>query len=190
MKADAQKIISNHVSWSVAAGMLPIPLLDFGLVTAVQLDMVKQLCEAYQISYQQSEAKTRIIAVMGGMAPRLMSSVIKVLPVIGTIGGLVAMPALSGGSTYAIGQVLAKHFDEGGNLENFDLSKFTDYYRQMQVKGKDFAQLLSSQIQAGRDMATLNEIERLHNEGIISNDEYDRIKKRWQDKAKVTIVID
>jgi len=190
MKTEAQQIISTHVSWAVAAGLLPVPLLDFGLVTAVQLDMVHQLCSAYGVSYTQSEAKTRVIAVMGGMTPRLMSSVIKVLPVIGTLGGLVAMPVLSGASTYAVGQTLAKHFEEGGNLENFEISKFTEFYRQMQAKGKDLSQLFADQMRAGRDMATLADIERLHNEGIISNEEYDNIKKRWNDKAKITIVID
>lgn len=190
MKTEAQQIISGHVSWAVAAGLLPVPLLDFGLVTAVQLDMVRQLCNTYGVSYTQSEAKTRVIAVMGGLAPRLMSSVIKVLPIIGTLGGLVAMPVLSGASTYAVGQTLAKHFEEGGNLENFEISKFTDFYRQMQVKGKDVAQLFADQMRAGRDLAVLADIERLHNEGIISNDEYDNIKKRWNDKAKITIVID
>ncbi len=186
---EAQKIINNYAKWSVGAGLLPVPLLDFGLVTTLQLEMVKRLCLHYQVPYQTSEAKTRVLAVMGGMAPRLLSSIIKVLPVIGTVGGLVAMPALSGASTYAVGQVLAQHFEQGGTLENFDISKFADYYHQMQLRGKELAALFAEQIKASEDVAAIANIEWLKNKGLLTPDEYDRIKKRWHEQAQITITI-
>ena len=189
MEISAQKVISNHVSWSVAAGLLPVPIVDFGLVTALQMDMIKRLCEVYNIPYQHSEAKTRVIAVMGGMTPRLMSSLIKVIPFIGSVTGAVAMPLLSGASTFAVGQVLAKHFKEGGTLENFEISKFTDYYRQMQVQGKELAQLLAEQMKAIEDTTSFNDIERLKEQGFITNEEYESIKKRWNEKRKITLKI-
>jgi uncharacterized protein (DUF697 family) len=41
----ADEIIKNHVWFSTIPGWLPIPLIDLAAVTAVQIDMIKQLCE-------------------------------------------------------------------------------------------------------------------------------------------------
>ena len=99
------------------------------------------------------------------------------------------MPLLSGASTFAVGQVLAKHFKEGGTLENFEISKFTDYYRQMQVQGKELAQLFADPMKAVEDTTSINDIERLKKQGFITNEEYERIKKRWNEQVKITLKI-
>ena len=43
----ADTIIRNHIVWSMGAGMIPIPIADFFAVSAIQLDMVRQLCKLY-----------------------------------------------------------------------------------------------------------------------------------------------
>ncbi|MCB0572184.1 MAG: DUF697 domain-containing protein, partial [Phaeodactylibacter sp.] len=43
----AQEIVKNHVLISMGAGLVPIPILDIAAVTAVQLDMVKNLAQLY-----------------------------------------------------------------------------------------------------------------------------------------------
>lgn len=190
MDLTAQKVITNHVSWSVAAGLLPVPILDFGLVTALQLEMIKSLCEVYGIPFNQSLAKTRVIAVIGGMTPRVMSSIIKVIPIIGSVTGAISMPLLSGASTYAVGQVLAKHFQEGGTLENFEMSKFNDLFIQMKTEGKELAQSFADQFKNLADAGSFRDIEKLKQQGVITPEEYERIKKRMFDRVKITLKID
>ena len=41
----ADEIIRSHVLWALGAGLMPVPLFDIAAVTAVQMDMLKQLAE-------------------------------------------------------------------------------------------------------------------------------------------------
>ncbi|MBE2251029.1 MAG: DUF697 domain-containing protein [Myxococcus sp.] len=51
--AAADTVIRQHVYWAVGAGLVPVPLADFVAVTAVQLDLIRQLCTLYGVSYQE-----------------------------------------------------------------------------------------------------------------------------------------
>ena len=42
-------IIKRHVYWAIGAGLIPIPAADIAAVTAIQLDMLKQVCSFYDI---------------------------------------------------------------------------------------------------------------------------------------------
>ena len=47
-QAEADQIIRKHVLWSMGAGLMPVPLFDIAAVTAVQMDMLKQLAGTYE----------------------------------------------------------------------------------------------------------------------------------------------
>ena len=44
----ADDTIDSHVLWAMGAGAIPIPFLDTAAVTAIQLNMFKELCMIYQ----------------------------------------------------------------------------------------------------------------------------------------------
>ena len=41
----ADKIVRSHVIWSMGAGLIPVPLFDLAAVTAIQIDLLKQLAD-------------------------------------------------------------------------------------------------------------------------------------------------
>ena len=45
----ADTIIRNHVIWSMGAGLIPVLIADIFAVSALQLDMIRQLCKVYDI---------------------------------------------------------------------------------------------------------------------------------------------
>lgn len=87
-KVKAEAIIRSHVLWSMGGGLIPIPLVDFAAVTAIQLEMLQQLARLYEVDYSQSTGKAFVSALTGTTIARLGASFVKAIPGIGTwIGG-------------------------------------------------------------------------------------------------------
>ena len=101
----ADNIITRHVLWSLGGGLILVPLFDIAAVTAIQMDMLKQLAELYDADYSNSSGKAFVSALAGSTVARLGASMINAVPGIGTAIGGVTMSVMSGASTYAIGQV-------------------------------------------------------------------------------------
>lgn len=138
----AQAIIRSQMYWCLGAGLIPIPLLDITTVTMLQMDMLRQLCQLYGVSYDEAQGKARIIALVGGSLPRVAASLIKAIPFIGTIAGALSEGILSAASAYAIGQVFTRHFEGGGTLHDFSVAQFREIYAEMFEMGKSMAQKL------------------------------------------------
>ncbi len=73
----AEKIIERHVVRALGAGLMPIPLFDIASVTAVQMDMLKQLADEYGADYSTSSGKAFVSALTGSTLARFAASVIK-----------------------------------------------------------------------------------------------------------------
>ncbi len=136
----ADPIIRNHIIWSMGAGLIPMPIADVVAVSAVQLDMIKQMSRVYGIDFDEMQGKSLITTLVGSSFARLGASAIKLIPGIGSVIGGVAMPVLSGASTYALGQVFKHHFETGGTFLDFDVSRLRKYYSEQFEKGKKVAQ--------------------------------------------------
>lgn len=147
-KNQAEKIVVNHVYWSIGAGLIPLPILDIASVTAVQMDMLKQLTALYEIKFNEDQGKVLVTTLAGSTIAKLGASLIKAIPGIGSMLGGISMSAVSGASTYAVGQVFSKHFEQNGTLFDFDASAFTDYYKDMFEEGKEVAAKLEKEKQA------------------------------------------
>jgi len=132
-------IIRNHVVWSMGAGMIPLPVIDVFAMSAVQLDMVRQMCRLYQVNFNGMQGKSLITALVGSGIARAGASALKLIPGIGTVIGSVALPVLSGASTYALGQVFKQHFETGGTFLDFDVDRLRKYYSEQFEKGKKVA---------------------------------------------------
>lgn len=133
----ANSIVKNHILWSIGGGLIPFPLADLAAVTALQVNMLEQLADLYDVDYSQSRGKTFVAALTGGSFAKIGASLFKLIPGVGTVAGAVAMSATSGASTYAVGKVSINHFESGGTFDNFDFDKAKEVYKQAFEEGKE-----------------------------------------------------
>ncbi len=172
----AEAVIRSHVIWAMGAGLIPIPLVDFAAVTAIQLDMLKELALVYDVEYSQSTGKAFVSAITGTTIARLGASLVKGIPGIGTILGGASMALTSGASTYAVGQVAINYFSTSGNLSGFDPNEAKKAYESAFERGKSYASDLekdkSTTNQAGEIFQSLERLGKLKEQGVISEEEF------------------
>lgn len=137
-----QTVIRNSVIWSMGAGLIPVPIADMVAVSAIQTDMIKQLCSIYEINFSESQLKTILTALTGSALSRIGAEAIKIIPGLGSVIGGVSMAVLSGATTYAVGQVFLTHFENGGTLQNLDAEAFKEFYKKQLERGKTFVEEL------------------------------------------------
>jgi uncharacterized protein (DUF697 family) len=136
--------IKSYVIASVAASIVPVPLFDIAAITAIQLRMIQKLSQLYGTPFSESAVRNVITALAGGVlgygvGAAVAISMTKAIPGIGWMLGMVSMPAIAGGSTYAIGRAYLKHFEEGGSVFDFDVESMRTYYEEQFEKGKKLA---------------------------------------------------
>ncbi len=137
----AETIIRNHSMWAVASGAIPVALADLAAVSAVQLDMVRQLCEVYEVDFSATKGKALVSSLSSAVLARVgAASVVKLVPFAGTLVGSVAGGVLSGATAYATGQAFRQHFSTGGTILDLDPDRFKRFYREQFEKGKDVVQ--------------------------------------------------
>jgi uncharacterized protein (DUF697 family) len=127
---EASDLVNRFVAWSGAAGLIPLPGVDVLAVGGLQLQMLRRLSQIYGVAFSENLGKSVIASLAGAILPAstatttamTMGSLVKGLPGIGTLAGVVTMPALSAGATYVIGKVFIQHFASGGTLLDFDTS--------------------------------------------------------------------
>jgi len=186
----ANGIIKNHMIWSMGAGFIPVPVVDFFAVSAIQLDMIRQLCGVYEIDFKETQGKAFITALTGGMVAQIGARAVKFVPGIGSVLGGVTLAVLSGASTYALGEVFKTHFETGGTFLDFDPSRLKNFYDEQFEKGKDLAKKVkeeqdkeeSSSATTDYDsedpISKLKELNQLKSDGAITQGEYDILKKK------------
>ena len=182
---EANSIIKNHMIWSMGAGFIPVPIADFFAVSAIQLDMIRQMCKLYDISFKETEGKAIITALTGSGLARLGARAIKFIPGVGSILGGVTLAVLSGGSTYALGEVFKKHFETGGTFLDFDPSRLKKYYDEKFEKGKEMAREVQDEAVKKEEVvmntdtiAQLESLARLKSDGIINEAEFEKMKSK------------
>ena len=84
-QSKASDIIKSHVGYSLGAALVPFPGADLLAVTAVQVNMLRQLAKLYNIGFMDALGKNIISAVVGSSAARLGASLVKAIPGVGTI---------------------------------------------------------------------------------------------------------
>lgn len=149
----ADSVIRNHMIWSMGMSIVvPIPVADIIAVSAVQLDMIRQLCKVYEKDFSESQGKAIVTSLTSSTLARAGArSLVKLIPGIGTIIGGVAVSILNGASTYAIGEVFKKHFESGGTILDFDTERLSKLYREKFEKGKKMAEQVRNEEATGKD---------------------------------------
>jgi uncharacterized protein (DUF697 family) len=141
----ADTIIRNHMVWSMGAGLIPVPIADFFAVSAIQLDMVRQIAKLNDIDFSETAGKAAITALTGSGLARIGARAVKFIPGVGSILGGITMAVLSGASTYALGEVFKKHFETGGTFLDFDPSRLKKFYNEKFEKGKEMAKEIKAE---------------------------------------------
>jgi len=147
----AEKIIRDNVAWACAAGLIPVPLFDIAAITAAQLKLVRELSELYQVPFQDHLGRNVVASLVGSIGSAaigrgIFCSVLKAVPVIGTIGGLISVPIVAGAATYALGKVFVNHFESGGTLLDFKPEPVRDFFEVKFREGQQVAREIKDQI--------------------------------------------
>ncbi len=189
-------IVKRHVYWAVGAGLIPVPIADIAAVTAIQLDMLKQICNFYNVDYSEEKGKVWVSAIVSAsissVFARLGASAIKSIPLVGTVIGAGAMAVISGASSYALAKVFIKHFENGGTIDNFEKEKIMGFYKEKIKEGKKVAEKLKDKYlellktpegkEKERKLGNrLKELSDLKKKGEITEKEYE---KRYQEIIK------
>jgi len=137
-------LVKKYMWWSMGAGLIPVPLVDIAAVSAVQLKMIKDMSDIYGVKFSENKGKSILSALLGSIVPNSLArggvgSILKMLPVVGTIMGGVSMSLFSGASTYAVGKAFVQHFESGGTFLDFDPVKVKDYFFSKFEEGKEIA---------------------------------------------------
>lgn len=184
-KENANSIIRNHMIWSMGAGFIPVPIADFFAVTAIQLDMIRQLSRLYDVDFKETSGKAIITSLSGASVARMGSRVIKFIPGVGSILGGVTLAILSGASTYALGEVFQSHFESGGTFLDFDVTRLKRMYDEKFEKGKEMAEEISNEQKvkdskakaAEKDqLQRIKELSELKEKGHLTEEEFNKLK--------------
>lgn len=143
----AETVIRNHIIWSMGASFLvPIPIADIFAVSALQLDMIRQLCRVYDVNFSETQGKAIVTSLTSSTLARAGArSLIKLVPGIGTVIGGVTVSVFNGASTFALGEVFKKHFESGGTILDFDAERLKKLYKEKFEKGKKVAEQIHRQ---------------------------------------------
>ncbi len=193
----SELVIKNHMIWSMGAGFIPVPLLDFAAISYIQLDMIRQLAKIYEVDFKETEGKAIITSLTSaGLAKAGAARAVKFIPIIGSYLGGVATAVLSGASTYAIGQAFKRHFDKGGTFLDIDLNSLKKMYMDKFEKGKEIAEDFSNEQKEKEQIIEevekkqenlkitdeiinkLKEIGDLKENGVITDEEFAKMKAK------------
>jgi uncharacterized protein (DUF697 family) len=64
VKKTPDDIIRQHVGFGTIAGAIPIPVVDIASVTAIQIDMIRQLANVYEVDVNEERGKSLVGALV------------------------------------------------------------------------------------------------------------------------------
>ncbi len=141
--AASNRIIMRHVYATMGIGLVPLPLVDLVSIYGAQLNMLRSLARLYEVDFTADLSRKLVASLLGSMLPfgvaAPLASLAKIIPVVGTLAGTLSLSVSGGASTYALGMVFVRHFEDGGTLANFNHSKMRPYYRSQLEKGRRVA---------------------------------------------------
>lgn len=132
--AQVKKLIKRYAAVSGGLGFIPVPVLDIASISSAQYAMIRDIAEIY--GYESTRERTRVIvsSILGGTLPTALAaagggSLVKSIPFVGTIAGVILVPALASAVTIALGRVFSEHFETGGTLLDIDADKLREHFK-------------------------------------------------------------
>jgi uncharacterized protein (DUF697 family) len=141
----ATKLTKRYVLWSMGGSLVPVAFLDLAAIIAIQVKMLKDMSDIYEVPFTESRGKSVATSLIGslGLVPSgtmLLSSLVKVIPGIGSLVSALSLPVMAGAITYATGRVFIIHFESGGTLLDFDAEKMKAYFKESFSEGQSIAE--------------------------------------------------
>jgi uncharacterized protein (DUF697 family) len=171
----------------MGAGLIPVLIADIFAISALQLDMIRQLCKVYNINFAETQGKAIVTSLTSSTIARITAgSVVKMIPGLGSIIGGLTVSVFAGASTYALGEVFKKHFSSGGTILDFDPERLRKLYKEQFEKGKKVVEDLKNEKPAdggNSSVATdvvsrLKALAELKDQGILTEEEFTAMKKK------------
>jgi uncharacterized protein (DUF697 family) len=129
----ASKLVGRFAIWSGVAGLIPVPVIDAVAIGGLQIQMLRRLSQIYGVAFSENRGKALIASLAGSMIPTTSgigaASVLKAVPIVGTIVAGFVTPVLSAGATYAIGKAFIQHFASGGTLLDFNPRDYRQFVK-------------------------------------------------------------
>ena len=114
----AQKIVDRYKVYAALGGLFPMPAINVAGLTAINMRMVKALCDLYGRAFQSGQARAIIVSLVGGSVPTgigvATASLMALMMPAGAVIGLAAASASAAAMTRGIGLVFIEHFENGG----------------------------------------------------------------------------
>jgi uncharacterized protein (DUF697 family) len=114
-RAAAHRIVSRYKNFAALGGLVPLPVANIASVTAVNLRMVKQLSDLYQVPFQRDRTRALLVGMIGGAVPTGVGTATSATMMLVMPGGLflgMGAAALTAGAlTRAIGLVFIESFE-------------------------------------------------------------------------------
>ena len=143
-------IIRKRVYAAIGIGFVPVPLIDFLGLTAIQIELIHALAKAHGVEFKKERVKSIISSLCGGLLSTasvpLAASLLKSIPIIGTTAGAATACIMGGSTTYALGWVFDRHFRKGGCLIDFDAEEAKTYFKEKVEEGKNFVGKLKKKV--------------------------------------------
>ena len=143
--------------------------------------MLNQLADEYDADFSASTGKTFVAALTGVTFARIGASMLKVIPGIGSVIGGLSMSAMSGASTYAVGQVAKGYFAAGADLSRVDVGEAKKAYSQEFEQGKQVVSDLDKDNQTSSEtykaaFEAIATLETLVEKGLVTREEFESLK--------------
>jgi len=138
----ALKTVKNYMWWSMGAGLIPVPFVDWAAFSAVQLKMVAGISKIYGVPFENDRGKAVIGSLASFVLPHslacgLIGSWLKAIPLVGSLAGAPAMALFCGANAWALGAVFIQHFESGGTFLNLNPREVREYFKaQFEEGGK------------------------------------------------------
>lgn len=136
----AETVITNNLYLSLVAGVIPVAFVDTAALVGVQIKLLKELADVYEVEFRGDLGKSAVGVLLGSVTPTvlaqgvigssLMGSLVSSVPVIGPTLKVLTMPAFGAAFTYAVGKVFQQHFASGGTFLTFDPARVQTFFRE------------------------------------------------------------
>ncbi len=113
----AEKIVDRYKVYAVLGGLVPMLAVNLAGLTAINMRMVKALCDLYELPFASNQTRSIIMGLVGGSVPTGLgfatASVVGLLLPAGAFIGLAVSSASAAAMTRGIGLIFIEYFENG-----------------------------------------------------------------------------
>ncbi|UQA57494.1 YcjF family protein [Polyangium aurulentum] len=130
----ANAIVARNAQWALGMRMLPVPIAGLVGMAAIQVKMLKELSDLYEVPYVEDAAKKVLgvmISALGsiGLGTSIAAGIIHFFPIVGPGLGAMALQLTTGAFTFATGRIFTMHFELGGSFLDLDPEKMRAHFQ-------------------------------------------------------------